>query len=163
MTNIEEKLTHKIDTLESRILELELKLEQSLNLQRSHLIRVKNHEEISDDSILSGKMYQDLAPEKAKRLYQNPDFNFLLIDVSARDFKAPHNLPEAIKMPWEDFALHSLKIQSRSLPILIISEDGTNSILACHFLVKRGFYNCNNISGGYKFWKGSVAKQPGLD
>ena len=52
-----------------------------------------------------------------------------------------------------------MEIQARTTPILIISEDGTKSILACEFLVKRGFYNCNNISGGYKYWYGFRLKE----
>jgi rhodanese-related sulfurtransferase len=38
--------------------------------------------------------------------------------------------------------------------VLVISENGTTSILACEFLNQMGFYNINNISGGYKFWPG---------
>lgn len=151
----------KIRQLEEKIVELEDRLEKAMEVARSHLVRVKNHEEISDEFVMSGKTYQDLSPDEARKLYQNPDFNFILIDVSEKSFKATTQLPEAISMPWSEFAEHSLRIHSKTTPILVISEDGTSSILACKFLVARGFYNCNNISGGYKFWKGANLKQVG--
>lgn len=144
----------EINRLENRVMDLETKILEMIKLDRTHLIRVKNKEEISDDFIISGKTYQDLSPDKAWKLYQNMDFSFMLIDVSAFDFEPPHRLAEAIKMPWEDFSMRSLEIQSRSMPIFVISEDGVKSILACEFLVKRGFYNCSNLSGGYAYWKG---------
>lgn len=144
-----------IEHLESKILQLENKLEEMIQIERNHLIRVKNHEHISDDFIQQGKCYQDIAPERAHKLYQDNNYNFILIDVSSNEYKPRHRLPEAIRMPWEDFQERFIEIQNHTTPIFIISEDGTNSILACEFLVKRGFFNCNNISGGYKFWKGN--------
>lgn len=144
----------EIERLETKVYDLENKLQEIISLNRTHLIRVKNREEISDEFIISGKTYQDLSPEKAWKLYQNVDYNFILVDVSSVDYNPPYRLPEAIKMPWEDFAARSLELQSRSMPIFIISEDGTKSVLACELMVKRGFYNCSNISGGYEYWKG---------
>jgi rhodanese-related sulfurtransferase len=149
----------EIDRLENSLLALEQRMLRLHEIQRAQLIRVKNHEEISDEFILQNKGYQDLSPERAWKLYQNPDFNFILIDVSAADYRPPHQIPEAIRMPWEEFAHHSLTLQSRSTPIFVISEDGTKSVLACEFLVKRGFYNCNNVSGGYQHWKGGRLRE----
>lgn len=143
-----------IQNLEEKILYLENRIEQLIQIERNHLIRVKNKEEISDDFIYHGKRYQDLSPDKAWKLYNNKDFDFILIDVTAREFHSEKRLSEAVHIPWEEFSDRFLEIQSRTTPLLIISEDGTHSVLACEFLVKRGFYNCNNISGGYKYWKG---------
>jgi len=145
---------NQIGKLEERILELEQKIEQQIQIERNHLIRVKNHEEVSDDFLYHGRRYQDLSPEKAWKLYNNKDFDFVLIDVSAKDYKPLRKIPEAQHIPWEDFKERFFEIQTKTTPILIISEDGSNSVLACEFLVKRGYFNCNNISGGYKFWKG---------
>lgn len=144
----------EINRLEGRILELEQRTQQLIEVERNHLIRVKNHEELSDDFLLNGRRYHDLTPEKAWKLYQNKDFDFILLDVSSKDFEANKKIPEAIHIPWEEFRERFFEIQSRATPILIISEDGTNSVLACQFLVRHGYYNCNNISGGHRFWKG---------
>ncbi len=144
----------EIDRLEGKILELETRLEKMMSIERNHLIRIKNGEEVSDEFLLKGRAYNDLSPEKAWKLYQNPDFDFILIDVTSKDYEAFNRLPEALHIPWEDFSDRFAEIQSKTTPIFIISEDGTNSVLACEFLVRLGYYNCNNISGGYKYWKG---------
>lgn len=143
-----------IARLEERVLQLEQHIEHLNQIQRNHLIRVKNHEQVSDDFILNGRKYQDLSPEKAWKLYCDKDFDFILIDVTAKDFQPERKIPEALHIPWDEFRDRFFEISSKTTPILVISEDGTNSVLACEFLVKRGYFNCNNVSGGYKFWKG---------
>lgn len=143
-----------ITTLENRIFELESRMEKLISIERDHLIRVKNKEDISDDFIANGRAYQDLTPDRAWKYYNKEDYNFILIDVSSEDFRPLKRIPEAVHIPWENFKERYLEIQSRTTPIFIICEDGTNSILACEFLVKQGFFNCNNISGGYKHWRG---------
>jgi rhodanese-related sulfurtransferase len=143
-----------VEDLEGRIFLLEQKIEQMIEVERNHLIRVKNNEEVSDEFIQNGRRYQDLSPEKAWKLYCNRDFDFILIDVSEKEFTPEAKIPEAQHIPWEDFPERFYEITSRTTPILIISEDGTNSVLACEYLAKRGYYNCNNISGGYKHWVG---------
>lgn len=155
--NVFAQLQHfetEIARLEERILQLNEKIEHMVQIERNHLIRVKNHEEISDEFIYHGRKYQDLSPEKAWRLYCNKDFDFILLDVSAADYQPRRELPEAIRIPLEELADRFYEISSKTTPILVISEDGTRSILACEFLVKRGYFNCSNISGGYKYWKG---------
>lgn len=143
----------QISSLEKKIFDLESKLDERIIEQRHHLLRVKNQQSLPDDFILTGKKYLDLSPLKAFKLYHDKEFDFILIDVSEKDFHPPVHLPEAIRMPWSEFQRHSLEIQSKTIPILIISEDGVRSVLACDYLVKRGYYNTNNISGGYKYWK----------
>lgn len=144
----------EIARMEARILELETRMEQMIQIERNHLIRVKNREEVSDEFILNGRRYQDLSPEKAWKLYCDKDYDFILIDVSAKDYTPQRKIPEAIHIPWEEFSEKFMEISSKTTPIMIISEDGTRSVLACEFMVKRGFFNCNNVSGGYRHWKG---------
>jgi rhodanese-related sulfurtransferase len=145
----------EIESLEARIIHLEKKLDLALKVERNHLMRIKNNEDISDDFIFSGRKFLDLSPEKAFKIYQNKDFDFIIIDVSSDDFPKERRLKGAMHIPWEDFQERFLEINNQMTPLLIISEDGTNSVLACEFLVKHGFFNCNNVSGGYKFWVGS--------
>jgi rhodanese-related sulfurtransferase len=140
--------------LESKVLELEQRLESMINIERNHLIRVKNHELLSDEFLASGRKYQDISPEKAWKMYNNINFDFILIDVSSKDYVPDGELAEAVRIPWEEFQERFIEIQSKTTPLLIISEDGAKSVLACEFLSSRGFYNCNNISGGYKHWVG---------
>lgn len=146
---------NELSRLEARILELDQRLETLTVIERNHLLRLKNHEHLSDDFIMNGRSYQDLSPEKAWALYNDKNFDFIIIDISSSDFTDKNRIPEAIDMPWEVFQDRFIEIQTKTTPILIISEDGTNSILACEFMSKRGYFNCNNISGGHKFWVGN--------
>jgi rhodanese-related sulfurtransferase len=148
----------EFERLENKMFELEEKMKRWNDVHRSHLIRVKNGEQLSDEFIQQGKTYLDVSPEKAWKLYQDPDYSFLIVDVSSKDYQPSHSIPEAVHMPWEQFAEMSLSLHNTTSPIFIISEDGTKSILACELLVKRGFYNCCNISGGHQYWKGRLAK-----
>jgi rhodanese-related sulfurtransferase len=150
-----ETFEKEISRLNGKIFALETQIHKLLEIERNHLIRVKNGEEISDDFVQNGRAYLDLSPEKAWRMYRNPDFDFILIDVTAKDYEDHKRLPEAIHIPWEDFKERFIEIQAHTTPLLIISEDGTSSVLACEFLSRRGYYNCSNISGGYKYWKGN--------
>lgn len=152
-------LTKEIATLEAKIFELEQKLNKALSIERNHLIRVKNKEDLSDDFLYNGRSYQDLTPEKAYKLYKNKDFDFILLDVSSKDYTPEEKLPEALHIPWEELKSRFLEVAQMTTPILVISEDGVKSVLACELLVKRGHYNCNNVSGGYKFWPGFRLKQ----
>ena len=145
----------EIARLEGRILGLETSINKLVEIERNHLIRIKNGEQLSDDFVQNGRAYLDLSPDKAFKMYRNPNFDFILIDVTSIDFEDTSRLPEAIHIPWEDFSDRFIEIQTKTTPLFIISEDGATSVLACEFLVKHGYYNCNNISGGYKFWKGS--------
>ena len=151
LQHFEEHIGH----LEARILELEQRIEQLIQIERNHLIRVKNNEEVSDDFLFHGRRYQDLSPEKAWKLYNDKDFDFILIDISAADFTPDNKIPEALHIPWEVFPERFMEITSKTTPIFFISEDGATSVLACEYMVKRGYFNCNNISGGYKYWKGN--------
>jgi len=144
-----------ISKLEEKILQLEKRVEELVQIERNHLIRIKNHEELTDEFIYHGGKYLDLSPEKAWNLYTNRDYNFIVVDVCSKDFKPGLEITEALRIPWEEFPDRFMEINTRTSPILIISEDGTTSILACEFLVKLGYYNCNNISGGYLHWPGS--------
>ena len=145
----------EIARLEGRILELETSINKLIEIERNHLIRLKNGEQLSDDFVQNGRAYLDLSPDKAFKMYRNPNFDFILIDVTSIDFEDTSRFPEAIHIPWEDFSDRFIEIQTKTTPLFIISEDGTTSVLACEFLVKHGYFNCNNISGGYKFWKGN--------
>jgi rhodanese-related sulfurtransferase len=117
-------------------------------------MRVKNKEELSDDYLLKGLSYLDLSPEKAFELYNNVDNDFILLDVSRVVFQPFKDLPEAKKIPLEDLVMSTHLLQGRGKSIYIISECGVRSIMACKVLNNLGYYNLNNISGGYKFWPG---------
>ena len=85
----------EIARLEGRILELETSINKLIEIERNHLIRLKNGEQLSDDFVQNGRAYLDLSPDKAFKMYRNPNFDFILIDVTSIDFEDTSRLPEA--------------------------------------------------------------------
>lgn len=157
MDNILETLrliNNRLTNIEGNLVRLEEKLDLSLAIQRNHLIRVKNGEQLTDDMILLGRPYNDLTPDKAYSIYKNNDIDYMVLDVSQKTYQAPGKLDSTVKIPFEELEERCSEITSKTTPILVISEDGVTSILACELLVKRGYFNINNVSGGFKFWPG---------
>lgn len=142
----------KLDHLQEQIMNLENDIAQSMDILKTQLIRIKNGEEVSSNAIINSLGYQDLSPEQAYKLYNSKNFDFILIDVSHKDFLPQKEFLEAKKIPLEEISIRHKEIISRSIPIFLISEDGTRSILACELLNRFGHYNLSNISGGYKYW-----------
>lgn len=147
-----ELINNRLTNIEKNIARIDEKLDFSIQLQRNHLIRVKNGSMIDDNMILMGAPYNDLSPQQAWQIIQNPDMDFLILDVCADGFNPKGGtIKGAIRIPFENLDRRWAEIQSRTTPILIISEDGLTSIRACELMVKKGFFNINNISGGYRF------------
>ena len=147
-----EFMNNRLSNIEKNISRLEEKLDFSIALQRNHLIRVKNGEEVDDNMILYGRPYNDLSPQQAHKLTSNPDADYVLLDVSSQDFRPKNRIQESIHIPLEELDRRYAEVQSRTLPLMVISEKGVRSIQACEKLVRKGFFNINNISGGYDFW-----------
>ncbi|MDD4973903.1 MAG: rhodanese-like domain-containing protein [Bacteriovorax sp.] len=149
-----EFINSRLNNIEKNITRMDEKLDFSITLQRNHLVRVKNGEEIDDNMILMGRPYNDISPQKAWEIYNNPNIDFFVLDVSQKTFQSPR-LKEAIQIPLEELHIRFVEIPSKTVPVMIISENGLRSIQACEMLVKKGFFNINNISGGYEFWPGN--------
>ena len=62
-------------------------------------------------------------------------------------------------IPLEELNQRITDIESKKVPILVISEEGVRSIKACELLVRQGFYSVNNISGGYHYWNSDMPPQ----
>ena len=152
------QMSETIVDLQKQIIELNYKAEVYNDVQKCHLLRIKNGDSLTDDYIINTRLYNDMSPEVAYEYYNQKDTNYILLDVSSEDFSPKKNIPEATKIPYDELTLRYGEILNKSIPILVISEDGVKSILACNFLNEMGFYNINNISGGYKYWPWSINK-----
>lgn len=150
-TQVINELQKQIEILKLRLIKLEKQRAQS-PLNRHHLVRVKNDEELSDEYILKAMGYHDLSPEKAYRLYEQSDIDFILLDVSDKDYVPFREFPESRKIPLEELSSRTHELKNKNQNIFVISEKGVRSILACHILNAHGFYYLSNISGGHKFW-----------
>ncbi len=150
-----EFINTRLTNIERNLAKVDEKIDFSVALQRNHLIRVKNGEFIDDNMILMGLPYNDLSPRKAFDIYEDKDMDYIILDITPKDFERPVKLDGAIHIPYEELDHRYAEIQNKTTPILVISEDGLKSIQACEKLVKKGFFNINNVSGGYKFWPSS--------
>jgi len=147
-----EFINNRLSNIEKNLQKIDDKVNFSVDLQRNHLVRVKNGEDLNDTQVLLGCPYNDLTPKKAFELYNNESKRVILLDVTMKNFKPKHRPKEIIRIPLEDLDTRYAEIKNKTTPILVISEEGVRSIVACEALVKKGFFNLNNISGGYKFW-----------
>jgi rhodanese-related sulfurtransferase len=145
-------LKSQISHLQAQLLKTEEKYHKLMQILKAQLIQVKNNDKISDDAIMYSRPYSDLSPEKAYDYYKNENRNFVIIDVSHHMFEKPIELSEAIEIELEALETKVYELPSFNTPILVISEDGTRSIQACHKLNQLGYHIVFNISGGYKYW-----------
>ncbi len=152
-----EFINNRLSNIEKNINRIDEKLDYSLALQRNHLIRIKNGEDIDDNMILMGRPYNDLDPQKSFEIYSNPNMDFLVLDVTHKDFAPMERIAGSIHIPFEDLNTRYAEVQNKTTPILIVSEKGLRSIQACEMLIKKGFFNLNNVSGGYLLWPGFKA------
>ena len=163
-TKLQNNIFHLVNLLTARVAQVEHALnlmqerfDRDMAVQRNHIVRLKNGEVLSDAFIMSGKAYRDLDPRSAWNLFQKDDFDFIFLDVSHKGFSPSQKRPvETIHIPLEELETRLEELRNKTTPIFIISEEGLRSILACDFLSKHGYYNCNNVSGGWTYWPGHL-------
>ena len=148
-----EFINSRLSNIEKHIARMDEKLDFSISLQINHLLRLKHNAPLDDNTILMGCPYNDLSPERAFQIFKNPDLDFLIIDVSAKSYHG-HKIEGALAIPLEELNIRFVEIPSKTTPLLLISENGLRSIQAAEILVKKGFFNVNNISGGHLYWPG---------
>ncbi|MBT5093532.1 MAG: rhodanese-like domain-containing protein [Halobacteriovoraceae bacterium] len=147
-----EYINNRLNNIEKNIANLDEKIEFSIQLQRNHLIRIKHGETVDDNMILMGQPYNDLSPKSSYSVYKNADMDYIIVDVSHEKSKPKVHIEGVIRIPLEELVTRYSELQTKTTPILIISEKGLRSIQACELLVKKGYFNINNVSGGYHFW-----------
>lgn len=148
-----EFINTRLSNIEKNISKLDEKMDYSIMLQRNHMVRIKNGEDLDDSMVLLGRPYNDLSPQRAFQIFNNPDIDYYILDVSSKDYDG-RRLEEALKIPLEELNYRFAEIPTKTTPILCISENGLKSIQAAEMLVKKGFFNINNVSGGYACWPG---------
>ncbi|MCK5882776.1 MAG: rhodanese-like domain-containing protein [Bacteriovoracaceae bacterium] len=154
-------ISERLDDIEKRIGELEKMSGLELSIIRNHLVRVKNGEPLDDHFLLTGAPYRDISPGDAIAIYQNPDSNYFFLDVTEAGFNHEMRIEEAINIPLSELPRRFTEInKDKAIPIMVISENGLGSIHACELLTGKGYYNLNNISGGYEHWQGIAGNRP---
>lgn len=147
-----------LHSLEIRISKLEKELkrqneesEKQLNITRSQIVLAKQGAPIMDYAVMKGYSYTDLSPINALEIYENPNVIYTVLDVSKEDYSGNRGFDCYLKVPLENLEEKIEEIKKCKGMILIISEEGLRSILACEKLTDLGVYNCFNISGGYEY------------
>ncbi|MCO4753121.1 MAG: rhodanese-like domain-containing protein [Bacteriovoracaceae bacterium] len=168
MKKLENNIFSKLDAIEKRLDRMEKRLDRmdqkeaiAFKTIQAQMVRIKNGEKLPDDFVLNRRSYNDMSPEKAFNVFQDKDKDFIVIDVSEKEFSSKVEMKEALHIPLEELGLRLREIPNKAASIMVISEDGTRSILACEMLNHHGFYNINNISGGYKFWPANRSQGSG--
>jgi hypothetical protein len=147
-----------LHSLEIRISKLEKELkrqreesEKQLSITRSQIVLAKQGVPIMDYAVMKGYSYTDLSPVNALEIYENPNLIYTVLDVSKEGFVGTRGFDCYLKVPFEKLEEKVEEIKKCKGMVLIISEEGLRSILACEKLTNLGVYNCFNISGGYKY------------
>lgn len=146
------RLKRQVADLQIKMRRMEKNFEFEIGVKKAHILKLKNGEALSDDFVINNRSYMDLSPEAAYEIYNDFDQDFILLDVSAKSFTPPQELPEALKIPLDDLANNLHRLPGKGKSYLVISEDGVRSIKACRFLNINGYFNLSNISGGYLYW-----------
>lgn len=146
-----DELEKRITAIEKKLEKLEVSSQFETSLLRSHLVRIKNNEDLDDDFIMRAAKYNDLSPGEAVSLFSDIDANYVMLDVSAKDFTPKRKYESSIKIPLEQLVARVSEISSfKHAYLIVISENGLRSIKACEMLIELGYYNLNNISGGHE-------------
>jgi hypothetical protein len=122
-------LTGRVAALERQMMRMQEEMDRKFAIQRQHLVRVKNNQELPDAFIQNGRPYHDLSPEKAWKLFQDPEFDFIFLDVSHEEFVPEGTRPRAtLHIPLEQLEARWDEVPQQTTPLMIISEEGLRSI-----------------------------------
>jgi len=95
--------------------------------------------------------FKTIAPAELKtQLEQKAPL--MVIDVRAKnEFKTGH-IAKAKSMPLPNLKQHTAKL-AKNKPIVCVCRSGQRSRLACNQLMKAGFTDVTNMSGGMLAWQ----------
>lgn len=141
----------KIKKLEAELSRVKSSSKHQIELLRNQLVLSKQGAPILDWAILKGYNYTDLSPTVAMEYYHNPNVIYQILDVSSQDHTPTHQFDQYCKIPLEEIEERYEELIGIKGMLLVISEEGLRSILACEKLAKHGIFNCFNVSGGYAY------------
>ncbi|MDA8792794.1 rhodanese-like domain-containing protein [Bacteriovoracaceae bacterium] len=145
-------LEQTIQTLETKISRLDRNLKHNVFKMKSNLINFMQTDSLNIESIFKEYNYIDLAPNTFHNITKS-EHPFLILDVSKESSEKAEQFKNQnyYHIPFDQIKDKHGLLPSKIYPTIIISQDGTKSILACEELYKLGFYAIFNVSGGYNF------------
>lgn len=148
------KIQSDYTELKKNIANLQEETKLNRNLQQIYALRLLRKLPLNYDMIIQGVGYADLSPKEAYKLYLDENLLFNFIDVSDQSYLPVKKIEHSIHIPFEHLESRFSEMTPKSKIIFVISEDGTKSILASEFFIRKGYLLVNNISGGHQYWPG---------
>lgn len=97
-------------------------------------------------------MYQDLDIQGFQEQFaNNPDADYVLIDVREVDEFEQGHIPGAINIPLNSVPGHLSDITTEK-PVVLVCARGGRSAMAADFLAGNGYENLFNLEGGTLAW-----------
>jgi rhodanese-related sulfurtransferase len=103
----------------------------------------------------SGASYKTVSADKAKDMIENHKLE--IIDVRTAEEFAEGHIPNATLIPLDELEQNESKLD-KNKTYLMVCRSGNRSGQASDILVKKGYKNIYNLSGGMNEWTGEVTK-----
>lgn len=145
-------LEQTIQSLETKIFKLESNLKNTVFKMKSNLINFMQTDSLNIEAILKEYNYIDLTPASFHQVIKS-EHPFLILDVDKELSEKTYQFKNQnfYHIPYDQIQDKHGLLPSKIYPTIVISKNGTKSILACEALYELGFYAIFNVSGGYEF------------
>ncbi|MBB6176895.1 rhodanese-related sulfurtransferase [Anoxybacillus tengchongensis] len=99
--------------------------------------------------------YTNISVDEAAQMMQKEDV--VVLDVRTEEEYASGHIPGAILLPLQQLPDRMNEL-NKNKTYIIVCRSGNRSAQASELLVKEGFTNIYNMTGGMNEWKGEVEK-----
>lgn len=134
---------------------VEEELKAEVSVLRSLLKRVARGEEVTDEMIDDGILWQDVDTETAKGMVERGEV--ALLDVRTEHEIAAGIIPGAQLLPMDEVEERKREIPTDK-PVLVYCAGGGRSASVCEFLSQSGHERLLNLTGGFGAWDGPSEK-----
>lgn len=140
----ERETRRRVDTLSEEV-------DAKLELTRRLLARVSSGEKLTQEMILEGQLFREVAPEDGARLVAG---GARVLDVRTPRETAGGIIPGAILIPVDELEERSNELPKDGAETLVYCAGGGRSAAACDSLSRKGYDGLHNLLGGYTSWTG---------
>ncbi|MGJ7036113.1 rhodanese-related sulfurtransferase [Anoxybacillus eryuanensis] len=99
--------------------------------------------------------YTNISVDEAAQMMQKEDV--VVLDVRTEEEYASGHIPGAILLPLQQLPDRMNEL-NKNKTYIVVCRSGNRSAQASELLVKEGFTNIYNMTGGMNEWKGEVEK-----
>jgi rhodanese-related sulfurtransferase len=135
---------------------LKEELGEELGTLRRTLGRFAAGETITEEMVLEGRLWREIAGDEAKAMVVAG--NVRLLDVRTTQETARGIIPGAILVPVQELEARWREIPRDGRTTLVYCAGGERSAAACEFLSRQGYQGLHNLVGGFLSWSGPTGK-----